>query len=144
MYNCVIYPNEEEIQEYREKKENNGYSSGYIERKVLEYKQEDITPNEGYYWVDNVDISEKIKTVPPEPTRDGYAFEGWFIEPECINEFDFENDTVIDKMKFLGTYEENSEEDNQEETQENTEQENQEEEIEEKEDLIFYAKWIEE
>ena len=48
-------------------------------------------PNDGYYWVDNYD-NDLIEYIPPEPTREGYTFGGWYKEAECINEWDFNND----------------------------------------------------
>lgn len=48
-------------------------------------------PNEGYYWVDS--YNESIITfIPPEPKREGYKFEGWYKEPECINKWNFDTD----------------------------------------------------
>ncbi len=34
-------------------------------------------------------------TPPTEPVKAGYTFEGWFTEEECVNEWNFENDTII-------------------------------------------------
>ena len=33
--------------------------------------------------------------MPDTPEREGYTFEGWYNEKECINKFDF--DTVFNK-----------------------------------------------
>ncbi len=41
--------------------------------------------NGGYYWIDDLDEGEPLKTIPSEPEREGYAFEGWFYEEGCIN-----------------------------------------------------------
>lgn len=48
-------------------------------------------PNDGYYWVDDYD-NGLIEYIPPEPTREGYTFDGWYKEAECINEWDFNSD----------------------------------------------------
>ena len=32
--------------------------------------------------------------IPPIPERDGYAFDGWYKESDCINEWDFETDAL--------------------------------------------------
>lgn len=48
-------------------------------------------PNDGYYWVDNYD-NGLIEYIPPEPTREGYIFDGWYKEAECINKWNFEKD----------------------------------------------------
>ena len=49
--------------------------------------------NEGYYWADSYDQTT-IDFIPPEPEREGYTFGGWYKEPECINKWDFETDTL--------------------------------------------------
>ena len=51
----------------------------------------EASPNDGYYWVDNYD-SSLIQYIPPEPTREGYVFDGWYKEAECINKWDFNSD----------------------------------------------------
>lgn len=40
-----------------------------------------------------VDAGEKIKR-PPDPTRSGMDFVGWYTDIECLNEWDFATDTV--------------------------------------------------
>ena len=57
--------------------------------------------NGGYYWIDDIDQNQLIKTVPPEPTREGYEFCGWCKEAECINQWDFEIDVVYDQNTIL-------------------------------------------
>ena len=54
----------------------------------------DIEENYGYYWIDDWDYGSKIEFIPPEPERKGYTFGGWYKEPECINEWDFETDVL--------------------------------------------------
>ena len=51
--------------------------------------------NGGCYWIDNVEIGEKITFIPNDPIRivDGKevkTFVGWFTEKECIYKWDFE------------------------------------------------------
>ena len=53
--------------------------------------------NDGYYWIDDYDYGNRIEFVPPEPERDGYTFGGWYKEPECINEWNFETDVLPEK-----------------------------------------------
>ena len=53
-----------------------------------------IEENYGYYWIDDWDYGSKIEFIPPEPEREGYTFGGWYKEPECINEWDFETDVL--------------------------------------------------
>ena len=54
-------------------------------------------PNSGYYWIDDYD-GEKIGFIPEEPKRNGYTFNGWYKEAECINAWDFNEDTVPKKI----------------------------------------------
>ena len=51
-----------------------------------------------------------ITFIPPEPERDGYAFDGWYKEAECINAWDFSTDTtgkeiVLESNKTYDIYE---------------------------------------
>ena len=48
------------------------------------------------YFIDDVD-GEKITNIPPTPYREGYIFEGWYKEKECINEWNFDVDIVPSK-----------------------------------------------
>lgn len=57
------------------------------------------SPNEGYYWVDSYDESV-VTFIPPEPHRDGYVFDGWYKEEECINRWDFKKDTTGKEIKL--------------------------------------------
>lgn len=61
------------------------------------------SPNDGLYWVDDYD-GELISYVPKNPVRSGYTFAGWYKEPECINEWDFETDIVPAKEYGVGVY----------------------------------------
>lgn len=47
-----------------------------------------------YYYIDYYESGEKIKYIPPVPTRDEYEFVGWFVEEECINEWNFDLNLV--------------------------------------------------
>jgi uncharacterized repeat protein (TIGR02543 family) len=60
------------------------------------YNYEDA-PNDDYYWVDSYDNST-VKYIPPEPTREGYTFGGWYKEAECINAWDFETDKTGEEI----------------------------------------------
>ncbi|MCH5153207.1 MAG: InlB B-repeat-containing protein [Clostridiales bacterium] len=44
-----------------------------------------------YYYVDNIESGSKIQNIPPEPTRAGYTFGGWYTEKECTIKWDFDN-----------------------------------------------------
>lgn len=70
------------------------------------YNYED-SPNKGYYWVDS--YNESVVTfIPPEPQRDGYTFDGWYKEAECINRWDFEKDITGKEIK-LSSFSESTE-----------------------------------
>ena len=57
-------------------------------------------PNDGYYWVDSYD-NDLISFIPPTPKRDGYIFDGWYKEYECINEWNFSIDKVKDEIRYI-------------------------------------------
>lgn len=57
------------------------------------YNYEDAV-NEGYYWIDNYEYGEKIEYIPEKPIREGYVFDGWYKESECMNTWNFEVDTL--------------------------------------------------
>ncbi len=61
---------------------------------VSYYYNYENAENDGYYWIDDCDYGEEIEFIPPEPTREGYEFGGWYKEPECINKWDFYFDTL--------------------------------------------------
>lgn len=44
------------------------------------------------YLIADYEIGEKIAYMPQPPEKQGYEFEGWYKEPECINEWNFEED----------------------------------------------------
>lgn len=46
------------------------------------------------YYVDYYNDNELITYIPPIPNRDGFIFDGWYMEEECINEWDFENNRL--------------------------------------------------
>ena len=54
-------------------------------------------PNDGYYWVDSYD-NEIISFIPPNPEREGYMFDGWYKEKECINKWDFNTDKTGEEL----------------------------------------------
>ena len=54
----------------------------------------DGEPNGGYFFINNFDWGKKIDPAPYMPMRNGYEFKGWYKEPECINLWDFESDTL--------------------------------------------------
>ena len=57
----------------------------------LNYESEE---SDGYHWIDDYDYGTKITYIPPEPTREGYRFDGWYKEEACLNAWNFETDTL--------------------------------------------------
>gem|GEM_PF-5086266 len=43
----------------------------------------------------------KVEKPAKDPQTRGYTFEGWYKEPECINEWDFDRDIVVDEATTL-------------------------------------------
>ena len=72
---------------------SDGYSNYYFSNLSYYYNYEQA-PNDGYYWIDNYKYGEKIEYIPENPTREGYVFEGWYKENDCINKGDFERDVL--------------------------------------------------
>lgn len=61
-------------------------------------------PNDGYYWLDDLD-DELIGYIPPSPEREGYMFGGWYKEPACINAWNFAVDKIPAQLRDEdGTY----------------------------------------
>lgn len=78
-----------------------GYSHSDIRAlpaNVSYYYNYENAENGGYYWIDDCDYGSKIEFIPPEPTREGYTFGGWYKEPDCINEWNFDTDTLPEKQ----------------------------------------------
>ena len=51
----------------------------------------------------NVTAGSKI-SAPSEPSATGYTFGGWFKEPACTNEWDFDNDVVNETMTLYAKW----------------------------------------
>ena len=77
----------------------------YQEANVV-YKLNYETTGRDFYDLDST-LGSLIK--PQDPTREGYTFKGWYTEPECINEWDFENDEVTKYSKYIEINEEDGE-----------------------------------
>ena len=107
--------------EYHFYLENTNYVNWYI--KICKANTSymfnyDNSPNDDYFFIRDYEYGVAIENTPYEPIREGYTFEGWYKEPECINAWDFETDTLPETL-----YNENNEEVYQE--------------------TKLYAKWIE-
>ena len=73
------------------------YMSFYFANVSYMYNYENAEHN-GYYWIDDYDYGTKIDFVPEDPTREGYIFDGWYREPECIRKWDFAIDTLPEEV----------------------------------------------
>lgn len=60
----------------------------YDGKELIAKYRNDITNNEGIYWIDYLEVNEKLTTIPNDPVREGYTFGGWYAEAECINLID--------------------------------------------------------
>ena len=52
------------------------------------------SPNNDYFFINNFESESLIENTPYEPIREGYSFAGWYKEPECINEWNFNKDKL--------------------------------------------------
>ena len=74
-------------------------SDGFAEHMVIianttfSFNYEDA-PNDGYFFINDFERGGLIENTPYEPTREGYVFAGWYKQPECINPWNFETDTL--------------------------------------------------
>lgn len=50
--------------------------------------------NDGIYWIDDYAYGDKIIYLPENPVREGYIFNGWYKESDCINLWNFDEDTL--------------------------------------------------
>lgn len=53
--------------------------------------ESNILNHENYTWIDYIEDGERIKTMPPEPTRDGHEFTGWYLDRKCTQKADFKS-----------------------------------------------------
>ena len=107
------YPWTEGTQEYTNGEyhfylENTNYANWFIKickantSYMFNYEN---SPNDDYFFIRDYEYGKKIETVPYDPIREGYTFDGWYKEPECINAWNFETDTLPETL-----YNENNEE----------------------------------
>ena len=47
-----------------------------------------------YYYIDYYDYGSKLLFIPPNPSRNGFIFDGWYKDSECSTKWDFENDII--------------------------------------------------
>lgn len=67
---------------------------GYLPANAAYCYNYDGAPTDGYSFPDDCGYGNKIEYIPEDPTREGYTFGGWYKEAECINEWDFDGDTL--------------------------------------------------
>ena len=56
---------------------------------------------EEYYYIDYVAEGETIENIPPEPTRKGYEFMGWFTDETGTQEYNFSKPINAEEQKSL-------------------------------------------
>jgi len=72
-------------------------------------------PNEGNYWIDDLETGETLSYIPKDPTREGYTFGGWYADSECTTPYDFTapyvkkevsigDNTTEDRLYYLENY----------------------------------------
>ena len=62
-----------------------------------------IAKGTNLYRIDNIEKSEKL-IKPDDPILENYTFKGWYLEPECINQFDFDTAPTIEEDSTLDLY----------------------------------------
>lgn len=77
----------------------------YHKANVSYFYNYEMSQNDGYYWIDNYAYGKKIEYIPKSPIRSGYTFDGWYRDPECINVWDFERDTLPEAQYDEGAME---------------------------------------
>ena len=55
-------------------------------------------------YVDGIPYEETVPE-PQAPTREGYRFTGWYLEPDCITLWDMENDRVYQDFTLYAGWE---------------------------------------
>ena len=81
--------------EYLAEFENADWSN-FAVANVTFYIEAVANVNAYIHWVDDIEVVQKIKTIPPNPTAsDSYKFLGWYIKDSNGNEqqWDFDNNT---------------------------------------------------
>ena len=69
------------------------------------YFIDDYRQNDGIYLDDYQESEGSLILEPPTPEKEGFIFDGWYLEKEYINKWDFDNDLYIydesQKITFL-------------------------------------------
>lgn len=59
-------------------------------------------PNNDYFFINNFENGALIENTPYEPLREGYVFDGWYKEAECINKCNFGTDVYVEQYDEEG------------------------------------------
>ena len=59
---------------------------------------------ETFYYIDHVESGNSIQNVPPEPTRRGYKFEGWYLDEDGKEAWDFSMHVELGETESLKLY----------------------------------------
>jgi len=75
---------------YKNKVEIDGLLNGMHHLSNIQFMYNyEGAPNEGYYWIDDLETGETLSYMPKDPTREGYIFGGWYADSECTTPYDF-------------------------------------------------------
>ena len=84
--NNTFFTTEEIYEKYKEKEGN-----WFVEIANIQYVLDDEI-----YFIDDYRESEgSLILEPPTPQKEGFIFDGWYLEKEYINKWDFDNDLHI-------------------------------------------------
>lgn len=80
------------------------YTDGQERYNVTYHVEDDATFN----YVDNIRYldGKKVKEPTQTPYLDGYRFDGWYKEEECINKWDFSVDTISSNLDLYAKFSE--------------------------------------
>ena len=93
-YVNVINP-DRNVKVYIPNKTFNGEQvEGYTFANVTFYYNYADNPNKGVFWI--ISTADKVYQ-PKAPKRDGYKFNGWYKQAECVNTFDFNGEYAEDE-----------------------------------------------
>ena len=73
---------------------DNDLRSDLVPANIAYFFNYNDNPNEGYFFVDLLESTGKLTKPPYDPKREGYEFDGWYVDKECTQKWNFDNDVV--------------------------------------------------
>lgn len=95
----VYYVPYEQLEEYSSLWEESE-ANGNLKAANVEYHL-NADDTEKYYYIDYVEDGETIKNIPPEPTREGYDFVGWYLDENGTQVWDFDTPVTREETESL-------------------------------------------